>query len=139
MVEVKIPFDVREYKGKYLIGFNLRQLLSLITAAVVGVSIGYFASGHVSQDALLWLIIIAVSPICAWGWAKPKGMNFERFLKVYYNYRVCPQFRIYEDTRTVCYRETLDEVRGNEIRQQRIDNGEVFFEDDDYDDDMEVR
>jgi hypothetical protein len=132
MLEVKIPVEIRAYKGKVILGFNMRQLISIIASFALGGTIGYFSWGHIPQDIYLWFIIISTAPIIAWGFAKIKGMTFERFVSVYIDFTTKPQKRVYKDSDSLYYAQISDKLHEREIMRQRIYNGEIIeYEDDD--------
>ena len=98
MLEVRIPADVHEHKSKVIAGLSLRQLIAIGGALVVGVPVGVYGYGKISNDLLLWLVILIVVPFAGYGFLHFKGMVFEEFVKVLFRFYFLPQKRVYEDT-----------------------------------------
>jgi len=130
MLEVKIPSEIRDYKGKVFLGLTVRQIMSIIGSLVVGVPLGVFGGRVIPSDILMWAVILSVAPIIAWGFARYKGMRFEEFVVVLFKFNFLPQKRVYEDTQVNYYSHIKSELVELDIRQQRINNGEI--DDDDY-------
>ncbi|MCR4644548.1 MAG: PrgI family protein [Oscillospiraceae bacterium] len=124
MIEVKIPAEIQEYKSKVIAGLSLRQLIAIGGALAVGVPVGVFGYGKISNDLLLWLVILIVVPFVGYGFLHFKGMVFEEFVKVMFNYYFLPQKRVYEDTDANLFIDLNEELLGMEIMQQRLENGE---------------
>ncbi len=124
MIEVKIPAEIQEYKSKVIAGLSLRQLIAIGGALAVGVPVGVFGYGKISNDVLMWLIILIVVPFAGYGFLHFKGMVFEEFVKVMFNYYFLPQKRVYEDTDANLFIDLNEELLGMEIMQQRLENGE---------------
>ena len=124
MIEVKIPAEIQEYKSKVIAGLSLRQLIAIGGALAFGVPVGVFGYGKISNDVLMWLIILIVVPFAGYGFLHFKGMVFEEFVKVMFNYYFLPQKRVYEDTDANLFIDLNEELLGMEIMQQRLENGE---------------
>jgi hypothetical protein len=101
VIEVKTPSEIRSYKGKLLGGFNARQLIGLGGALAVGVPVGFLGYGHIPGDVLPWLVIASAAPFLAFGFIPFKGMYFEEYVKVIFDFstkvrevvnRVCSHF-----------------------------------------------
>ena len=124
MLEVKIPAEIQEYKSKVVAGLSLRQLIAIGGAIVVSVPVGVYGYGKISNDLLLWLVILIVVPFAGYGFLHFKGMVFEEFVKVMFNHYFLPQKRVYEDTDANLFVGLNEELLEMEILQQRIDNDE---------------
>ena len=124
MLEVKIPAEIQEYKSKVVAGLSLRQLIAIGGAIVVGVPVGVIGYGKISNDILMWLLILIAVPFAGYGFLNFKGMPFELFVKVMYHHYVLPQKRVYEDTDANLFVGLNEELLEMEILQQRIDNDE---------------
>ena len=121
MIEVKIPAEIQEYKSKVIAGLSLRQLIAIGGALAVGVPVGVFGYGKISNDLLLWLVILIVVPFAGYGFLHFKGMVFEEFVKVMFRYYFLPQKRVYEDTDANLFIGLNEELLELEIEQQRLE------------------
>ena len=137
MLEVKIPAEIRDYKSKVFMGLTVRQIISIIGSLAVGVPLGVFGSRVISGDILMWVVMLSVAPIVAWGFAKYKGMRFEEFMVVLFKYNFQPQKRVYEDTDVnyFSYIKTVQNAR--DIRSQRIAIGEIVEDEDETEQEQE--
>jgi hypothetical protein len=129
MLEVKIPSEIRDYKGKVFMGMTVRQIISIIGSLVIGVPLGMFGGRVMSMDILMWVIILAVAPIIAWGFARYKGMRFEEFMVVLFKFNFLPQRRVYEDTEVNYFSHVRTALSAREILRQRIEYGEIDEDD----------
>ena len=131
MLEVKVPAEIRAYRGKLIAGLSARQVISIAGSLVVGVPLGIFGGNIFPADIHMWVVILAVSPIIAWGFAKYKGMRFEEFMKVLFKFNFLPQKRVYEDTEVnyLCHVKTV--LNSRDVLKQRIDSGEIDEDEDD--------
>ena len=125
MLEVKVPSEIRAYKGKLVAGLSVRQVISVAGSLVVGVPLGVFGGKIIPPDILMWAVIITVAPIIAWGFAKFKGMRFEEAVNVLFKFFALPQKRVYEDTEVNYFSHVRTSLCVRDIVQQRIDNGET--------------
>jgi len=137
MLEVKIPAEIRDYKSKVFMGLTVRQIISIIGSLAVGVPLGVFGSRVISGDILMWVVMLSVAPIVAWGFAKYKGMRFEEFMVVLFKFNFLPQKRVYEDTDVnyFSYIKTVQNAR--DIRSQRIAIGEIVEDEDETEQEQE--
>ena len=129
MLEVKIPSEIRAYKSRIFAGLTLRQLISIGGSLAVGVPLGIFGGEVIPADVLLWVIILAVAPIVAWGFAKFKGMKFEELVKVLFKFYVLPQKRVYEDSEVNYFSDVKSALSEREIMRQRVYSGELDEDD----------
>jgi hypothetical protein len=131
MLEVKVPAEIRAYRGKLIAGLSTRQVISIAGSLAVGIPLGIFGGNIFPADIQMWVVILAVSPIIAWGFAKYKGMRFEEFMVVLFRFNFLPQKRVYEDTEVNYFSHVRTTLCEREIRRQRIDSGEIDEDDDD--------
>lgn len=129
MLEVKIPAEIQEYKSKLVFGLSTRQFLSILGALVIGVPLGVIGHGRISGDILPWLIILTVVPFAGYGFFTFKDMKFEDFMKAFLMLNFLPQRRVYEDTDMNLFSALNEELLSEDIIQQRIDNGELEYDD----------
>lgn len=132
MIEVKIPAEIQEYKSKLIAGLSVRQVVSIAGAIAVTVPIALLGKGHISNDILSWIIILIVVPFAGYGFLTFKDMKFEDFMKAYIMLNFFPQKRVYEDTDMNLFESLNEELLANDILQQRIDNGEIDDDNDEW-------
>jgi len=135
MLEVKIPSEIRDYKGKLMFGLTVRHIIAIASMFVVGVVIGVYVGRFIALDYLIWLIILAVAPIGLWGFVPFKGMKFEEYTKVLFKFYFTPQKRIYEDVEVNYLAEIQTKLSANIILKQRIERGDIDFDEDDFEED----
>ncbi len=124
MIEKKIPAEIRAYKSKLIAGLSTRQVISLGLAILIGVPLGVIGSKYISMDIIMWLIILIVAPIFAWGFLTFKDRPFEQYAKAVIRFNLLPQKRVYENTQTNLALKLREECLEEAIIQQRIENGE---------------
>ena len=120
MLIMKIPAEIQDYKSKLLFGLSVRQTFSIAAALLVGVPIGVCGRGHISEDVLPWLVILAVMPFFGFGFFQYKGMRFEEWLRAIVNMWFTPQVRVYEDAGDI-YGTLHEEIIAQLIAQQRTE------------------
>jgi len=82
MIEVRIPADVQEYKSKLIFGLSLRQFLSIAGAMALAIPIAIFGKKFgLSEDSVVWAIILITVPFACYGFLKIKDMKFEEYFK----------------------------------------------------------
>lgn len=113
MLEIPIPADVQNYKSKLVAGFSVRQFLSIIGAIAVIIPFALIGKKFLSEDALIWSIILIASPIFALGFFKTQDMHFEEFAKHWLSAFFLPQTRYYENAET----DELDDVLTSIVEQ----------------------
>lgn len=106
MLEIPIPADVQSYQSKAIFGFSVRQFLSIIGAIAVVIPFAIIGKKFLSEDALIWSIIIIGAAFYALGFFKASDMQFEEFAKHWLSYFLLPQERYYENAET----DELDEI-----------------------------
>jgi len=108
------------------------QVVSIAGAVAVTVPIALLGRGHISNDILSWIIILIVVPFAGYGFLTFKDMKFEDFMKAYIMLNFFPQKRVYEDTDMNLFESLNEELIANDILQQRIDNGEIDDDNDEW-------
>lgn len=100
-MEIFINKDIRKYKVKDVGPFTLGQVGGLTVAAIMGYGVYYLEKHflHLEEinDLQIFSILIAAMPGIAFGFIKPYGLSFYKFLKtVFFENFVNPKVRIYE-------------------------------------------
>jgi hypothetical protein len=135
MLVVKIPAEIRDYKGKLVAGLNIRQMIALGGALACSVPIGALLYKSWGQD-VLWLCLIIALPFLLFGWAKIDGMTFEEYAKTLWYYFRTPQKRPYEDENTNVFVKIRNDINSEKIKEERIKKG-VYNEAEELDEETE--
>ena len=130
MLEVKIPAEIRAYKGKLVLGLTVRQVIAITSSLAIGIPLGVFGSKIMPVDYVMWAVILSVAPIIAWGFMKWKDMRFEELVVTMFKFYFLPQKRVYEDVEVNYLNYVKTILNARHIWQQRIDSGEI--EDDEH-------
>lgn len=124
MVSVQIPAEIRAYKSKLIFGLSVRQVIAIAVALVICVPLGVFGRKIMSDDVLIWLIILISAPIGAWGFLSFQDMKFEEWAKVMLRYLFLPQKRVFEDTESNLFCHIREDIIEEKAIEQRLENGE---------------
>ena len=124
MLEVKIPADVRVFKGRHM-GLTTRNIISIAGSLAVGIPLGIWGSNIFPADLHMWAVILSVSPIIAWGFLTFKGMRFEELVVVLFKFYFLPQKRVYEDCNVNYFEDVRTALTEREIMRQRVYSGEI--------------
>ena len=120
MIEIKIPKEISEYKGRLMFGLTVRQLLSLAAALAVCVPLYIFGSDLIGDDLIGWIIILIAAPILAFGFLKFNGMNFEHIAGIILRQQfIEPQKRTYQELPVYWY--CREEIIADEIAHQQAE------------------
>ena len=131
MIEVKIPAEIQDYKGKIIFGLTLRQFIGAAGAVITGAAIGLIGrSLSISDDILMWLIMLSVIPIIGYGFVRIQDMPFEEFVKHWFQFNFCPQKRAYETADIYPLTDISEHIAAEIIRNERIEKGEYEDEED---------
>ena len=134
MIEVKIPAEIQAYKSKFIFGLSMRQFVSVAGAIIVGCVIGSLGKDRISDDILHWLIMLSVIPFAGFGFLKVHDMKFEEFVKQWFLFNFFPQKRAYENADADPISQIAEEIVEKQIRQERINKGEYYADEDDIED-----
>lgn len=96
MIEIKIPKEVTKYEAKLVGPFTARQCITLLIVVPV-IALIYINASKVMNSTISAYLCIPVGGIGAlFGWVKPYGLTFEKFLKsVFINSFIAPSERLY--------------------------------------------
>ncbi len=120
VIEIRIPKEVNTYEAKFIGPFTMRQSICLLITLPVCVLLYNFLRPYAPVDVVGVVCIFPASLAYLFGWFKPYGMKFEKFLQsVFITVFLAPSKRKY---RTVNFYETLaDEIRKEEAAQAEAD------------------
>lgn len=97
MIEIKMPKEINQYEAKAAGPFTLRQLLCLFICLPIGVAIFMLSKPYVGVDVAGFLVFIPGSVAYLFGWYKPYGMWFEKYMQtVFVNSFLAPSRRVYK-------------------------------------------
>lgn len=83
-MEFKICKEIRDYYEKFIIGFSLRELISVILGAITALIVGFNLRGKVSTMDLATIIPLCVVPFIIVGFGKFNGMRPEKFIVAWF-------------------------------------------------------
>ena len=86
MLSVSIHKDINEYKPKMVGGLTTRTLLCTAAAVASAVLFGVFVTFvlHVDINDVVYLVWFAAAPAALIGFYQPHGLDFEKFLPLWY-------------------------------------------------------
>lgn len=95
-IEIKIPKEINRYEAKFIGPFTMRQSIALVIALPICVVIYNFARKYMPMDVACVFCFIPGGVAALFGWVKPYGMHFEKFLQsVFISSFVAPSKRKY--------------------------------------------
>lgn len=96
-IEIKIPKEINRYEAKFIGPFTLRQTLCLVTCLPIGVGLYILVKPYVGSDLAGFFVIPPAGVGYLFGWYKPYGMKFEKYLQsVFVNSFLAPSKRVYK-------------------------------------------
>lgn len=96
-IEIKIPKEVRKYEAKAVGPFTLRQLICLIICLPICVGLYALVKPYLGVDLAGFTVIIPAGIGWLFGWYKPYGMKFEKYMKtMFVNSFLAPSKRVYK-------------------------------------------
>ena len=83
MIEFKVPKDIRVYETKVFGPLTLRQTLCVLGMIVFDLTVyfGVLKPLHLKVELAIYLFLIPNVLIGLFGWMKPNGVPFEKWLK----------------------------------------------------------
>lgn len=98
MLTVPIHKDVSEYKPKIIGGLTTRTLLCLSAAALSAAGFGCICTFVLKIDinSVMNLVWFAAAPAAAIGFYRPHGMDFEKFVPLWWAHTYGKQLILYE-------------------------------------------
>lgn len=96
-IEMKIPKEINKYEAKFIGPFTLRQTVCLGICLPVGVGLFILSKPYIGSDLAGFLVVPPAAIGYLFGWYKPYGMKFEKYLKTaFINSFVAPSKRLYK-------------------------------------------
>lgn len=96
-IEIKIPKEINKYEAKFIGPFTLRQTLSLGVCLPIGVGLFVLSKPYIGSDLAGFLVAPPAAIGYLFGWYKPYGMKFEKYLQTaFINSFVAPSKRLYK-------------------------------------------
>lgn len=120
-IEVKIPKEINTYEAKFIGPFTMRQSVALLIALPACIVVYNFLKEYMSTDVVVFFLMIPAGVAYLFGWCKPYGMKFEKFLSnVFISAFVAPSKRKYV---TNNYYSTLAKKIREEEKIERQEKG----------------
>ena len=102
-LEVKIPKEITEYKEKIMFGLSIRQLISIIVAAIVCIVTFIITKRFIGSDLAGYLVLVEAAPIVGVGFVRINGFTFERYISIVINHAFGRSIRVYKTELSVDY------------------------------------
>lgn len=124
MIETKVPKDIRKFKGKAIGPFTFRQVICLVIAIVVDLTVYSFLlrDSNLGTDTVMMILMTCALPILIFI-MEPNGMKMEVYLrKVLYKNILFPTKRKNKtDLSVPPKKKTENEIKAiNKEYQERI-------------------
>lgn len=127
MIEIRIPKEVNKYEAKFIGPFTLRQSVCLLIALPTCVLLYNLLSPYVPMDMVGFVLIIPASIAFLFGWFRPYGMKFEKFLQsVFISSFVAPSKRKYctenyfaDIAKKIQEEDKLAQTKSNKTKRQK--------------------
>lgn len=89
MLEVETPREINEYTEKIIFGLSVRQITGAMAAAILGTGSYFLCTKNfgLTEDIASYIVIFLTAPPLTLGFVKIKGMYFEDYAKLFYEYR----------------------------------------------------
>lgn len=96
-IEIKIPKEINRYEAKFVGPFSLRQTICLVTCLPLCIGLYLLTKPYVGTDLAGFFVIPPAGIAYLFGWYKPYGMKFEKYLQsVFINSFLAPSKRPYK-------------------------------------------
>lgn len=96
MIEIRIPKEINTYEAKFIGPFTLRQSVCLLIALPICVVLYNVLKPYCPLDTVGFVMLLPASIAYLFGWFKPYGLKFEKFLEnVFISAFVAPSKRKY--------------------------------------------
>lgn len=115
MIYVRVPKDIKEYKGRWALGLTRRQWMYLLIGAVCGLIVSFFLFPLIGSFGVGIVIVIFIMPAVVIGFSERDGIPMQTYLKYMIFY--------YTRTQKMSYRNQLidlTEKKGVKVNDQTI-------------------
>ena len=117
MIDIKIPKEINKYEARAAGPFTMRQLLCLLICLPIGIGIFVLSKPYVGTDIAGFLVFIPGGAAYLFGWYKPYGMKFEKYLQtVFINAFFAPSKRLYKTENL--YESILKDIEKNKAAEE---------------------
>jgi len=124
MIEIKIPKEIKDYKGKWFFGLTLRRTISLIISVGIGISSYHTLLNYIPPNIASYLMMISVTPTLFLGFFTYNGLTAEQFLLAIIKTYIRPRRMYEEDNIYTTIREEIIEDEDNKKNRKR--GGKIF-------------
>ena len=119
MIEIKIPKEINTYEAKFIGPFSLRQSVCLLITLPSCVLLYNLLKPYIPFDLVGFVCLVPASIAFLFGWFKPYGMKFEKFLKgVFVSAFLAPSKRKYKTENY--YSIIAEEIRKEELNERDV-------------------
>lgn len=120
-IEIKIPKEINKYEAKFIGPFTMRQSICLAIALPACILLYNFLKPYIPVDVVGFVCIFPAAIAYLFGWCKPYGMKFEKFVQsVFISSFVAPSKRKYCTENF--YAAIAEEIRNEEKLAQEADS-----------------
>lgn len=122
MIEIKMPKDINEYQPKIIGPLTLREFICISVAAAFALLIYNYVLPFCGQGIASYLMFIPAAFAYCFGWLKPYGMTFEKFVKsIFINVLIAPSVRKYktENQYDLAQKEYYEKIDAGKTKKEK--------------------
>lgn len=120
-IEIKIPKEINKYEAKFIGPFTMRQSVCLFIALPACVLFYNLLKPYAPVDVVGFVCLVPASIAYLFGWFKPYGMKFEKFIQsVFISSFIAPSKRKYCTENF--YANIAEEIRKEEKLAEETDS-----------------
>lgn len=82
MKDIKIPDEIKAYEAKLIAGFSARQFALVIAGLLLSILVFTSIKDYFYMPICMAVVTVLFTPFLAFGWFKPYGISFDKYLKV---------------------------------------------------------
>ena len=82
MKDIKIPDEINGYEAKIVAGFSIRQFILIMVGLFLTVFVFALIKDYFYMPICMAVVTVLFTPFLAFGWFKPYGISFDKYLKV---------------------------------------------------------
>lgn len=96
MINVKVPKDIRKFKGRFY-GLTVREIVCCVLGCAVSIPTYMFGRNYIREDELEWVILLIIIPFGLIGFFSKNGLPFEKYIIAILKHQlIFPQRTLYK-------------------------------------------